>query len=90
MLNAMSHDILTIKAWDEKHLRAANHAAGVALWSWNVDTDAITMDDRAYDLWEVSKEAQNITFEILAAYPSRRHREGQVGICRDARSSRLL
>ena len=52
--------------WHEKHLRAATRAAGVALWSWNVDTDAITMDERAYDLWEVSKDEQNITFEILS------------------------
>jgi len=62
----MARDILTITAWDEKHLRAANHAAGVALWSWNVDTDALTMDESAYDLWEVSKEERNITFEILS------------------------
>ena len=55
-----------MKAWDEKHLRAANHAAGVALWSWNVDTDAISMDESAYDLWKVSKEERNITFEILS------------------------
>lgn len=55
-----------MKAWDEKHLRAANHAAGVALWSWNVDTDAISMDESAYDLWKVSKEEGNITFEILS------------------------
>ena len=52
--------------WDEKHLRAATSAAGVALWSWNVDTDAITMDERAYDLWEVSKDERTITFEILS------------------------
>jgi two-component sensor histidine kinase len=52
--------------WDEQHLRAATSAAGVALWSWNVDTDAITMDERAYDLWEVSKAEQKITFEILS------------------------
>ena len=52
--------------WHEKHLRAATRAAGVALWSWNVDTDAITMDERAYDLWEVSKDEQKITFEILS------------------------
>ena len=42
--------------WDEKHLRAATDSAGVALWSWNVDTDAITMDERAYDLWKISKD----------------------------------
>ena len=52
--------------WDEKRLRAANHAAGVALWSWNVDTDVITLDERAYDLWQVSKDETEITFEILS------------------------
>ena len=55
-----------IPIWEEKHLRAAVAAAGVALWSWNVDTDAVTMDERAYDLWEVSKNEKNITFEILS------------------------
>jgi two-component sensor histidine kinase len=53
-------------AWDEKHLRAATKAAGVALWSWNVDTDAITMDELAYELWDVPKDEENITFEILS------------------------
>ena len=62
----MSSNELTMPVWHEKHLRAATRAAGVALWSWNVDTDAITMDERAYDLWEVSKDEQNITFEILS------------------------
>lgn len=52
--------------WDEKHLRAATNAAGVALWSWNVDTDAITMDERAYDLWEISKDEKKVTFETLS------------------------
>jgi two-component sensor histidine kinase len=52
--------------WHEKHLRAATQAAGVALWSWNVDTDAITMDERAYELWDVPKHEQKITFEILS------------------------
>src|SRR6478736_2138541 len=62
----MSSNELTMPVWHEKHLRAATRAAGVALWSWNVDTDAITMDERAYDLWEVSKDEQKITFEILS------------------------
>ena len=52
--------------WHEKQLRAATRAAGVALWSWNVDTDAITMDERAYDLWGVPKEEKDINFEILS------------------------
>lgn len=61
----MSNEV-TMPVWREKHLRAATRAAGVALWSWNVDTDAITLDERAYDLWEVSKDEQRITFEILS------------------------
>lgn len=52
--------------WNEKHLRAATRAAGIALWSWNVDTDAIRMDEQAYDLWGVSKDEQDVTFEILS------------------------
>jgi two-component sensor histidine kinase len=56
----------TMPVWNEKHLRAATRAAGVALWSWNVDTDAITMDESAYDLWEISKAERKITFEILS------------------------
>lgn len=46
---------LSMPVWDQKHLRAATRAAGVALWAWNVDTDAITMDEHAYELWEVSR-----------------------------------
>jgi two-component sensor histidine kinase len=56
----------TMPVWHEKQLRAATRAAGVALWSWNVDTDAITMDERAYDLWQVPKNEKHITFEILS------------------------
>jgi two-component sensor histidine kinase len=52
--------------WSDKHLRAATQAAGVALWSWNVDTDAITLDERAYELWGVSKDQPSVTFEILS------------------------
>src|SRR6478736_409200 len=62
----MSSNELTMPVWHEKHLRAATRAAGVALWSWNVDTDAITMDEAAYDLWGVSKDERKITFEILS------------------------
>jgi two-component sensor histidine kinase len=52
--------------WDEKQLRAAIAAAGVALWSWNVETDEITMDDRGYDLWKVAKGGR-VRFEDLSA-----------------------
>ncbi|MGI4765162.1 MAG: hypothetical protein ACRYGP_08880, partial [Janthinobacterium lividum] len=39
--------------WDAEHLRIATDAAGVALFSWNVDTDEILMDERAHGLWDV-------------------------------------
>ena len=63
---AKSSNEVILPVWNEKHLRAATRAAGVALWSWNVDTDAITMDETAYDLWEVPKNESKITFEILS------------------------
>jgi two-component sensor histidine kinase len=53
--------------WDIKHLRLATDAAGVALWSWNVDTDEINMDDRGFDLWGEPKRAK-ITFEELSSH----------------------
>jgi len=52
--------------WDAKHLRVAADAAGVALWSWNVDTDRITMDDKAFTMWGVPKNGP-VTFEDLSA-----------------------
>ena len=39
--------------WDAARLRIAADAAGVGLWSWNVDTDEIAMDDRGHTLWGV-------------------------------------
>jgi len=53
--------------WGARQLRLAIDAAGVALWTWNVDTDAITMDDRAFELWGVSQSAE-VTFEDLSAH----------------------
>ena len=52
--------------WDERRLRIATDAAGVALWSWNVDSDQIAMDERAFVLWGVPARDQ-ITFEELSA-----------------------
>src|SRR2546423_8801856 len=62
----MPSDVTDMPVWNEKHLRAATHAAGVALWSWNVDTDAITLDERAYELWGIPKDQRKVTFEILS------------------------
>ncbi len=39
--------------WEPKNLVRAIEAAGVTLWSWNVDTDALAMDEPAYDLWGI-------------------------------------
>ena len=57
----------TPSVWDAKHLRLATDAAGVGLWSWNVDTDNITMDERAFDMWGVPSEGP-VTFEDLSAH----------------------
>ncbi|MGG5818324.1 sensor histidine kinase [Falsiroseomonas sp. HW251] len=52
--------------WPEVDLRAAIAAAGVGLWSWNVETDEIAMDPRAYGLWDVQESAA-ATFAALSA-----------------------
>lgn len=52
--------------WDARHLRLAIDAAGVALWSWNVNNDLLTMDERGCDLWGVA--SLEVTFEDLSAH----------------------
>ncbi len=65
----MSATANTIKPllWEPKNLVRAVEAAGVTLWSWNVDTDALAMDDRAYDLWGIAR-GDDISFEDLSAH----------------------
>ncbi|MFB9979240.1 sensor histidine kinase [Mesorhizobium kowhaii] len=53
--------------WEPKNLIRAVEAAGVTLWSWNVDTDALAMDDRAYDLWGIPRTT-DVKFEDLSAH----------------------
>lgn len=53
--------------WDEDKLRLAIEAAGVALWSWNVDNDKLTMDERGYHLWGVPI-SEFVTFEDLSSH----------------------
>ncbi len=53
--------------WEPANLVRAIEAAGVTLWSWNVDTDALAMDDRAYDLWGIPR-GDEIKFEDLSAH----------------------
>ena len=62
-----SHGREVQATWDLKRLRAATRAAGVGMWSWNVDTDAITMDDAAHRLWGAAI-GPTVTFETLSAY----------------------
>lgn len=53
--------------WDAKHLRLAIDAAGVALWSWNVDSDRLTLDERSFELWGLEK-GDDVTFERLSSH----------------------
>ena len=48
-------------------MRAANEAAGVALWSWNIDTDEIAFDHRAHELWGMPK-GKRLTLETLSSH----------------------
>ncbi|WP_298174992.1 HWE histidine kinase domain-containing protein [Novosphingobium sp.] len=51
--------------WQPDQLKRAVIAAGVALWAWNVDSDAFTMDDVGFALWGVA-DHENVTFEKLS------------------------
>ena len=63
----MTADSLKPLLWQPKNLVRAVEAAGVTLWSWNVDTDALAMDDHAYDLWGIPRET-DVCFEDLSAH----------------------
>ena len=54
-----------LNKWDEAHLRQAVLAAGVALWSWNVDSDNLTMDEQGYQLWGIEPHG-GLRFEDLS------------------------
>lgn len=53
--------------WKPENLVRAIEAAGVTLWSWNVDTNAFAMDEHAYDLWGIPRSEQ-VCFEDLSAH----------------------
>ena len=57
----------TAPVWDAERLRIATDSAGVALWSWNVDTDEIALDDRAHQLWHVQRSGP-VAFEALSTH----------------------
>ena len=62
----MSWEGSDASVWDAKRLRMATDAAGVALWSWNVGTDEIALDERAHNLWGVPR-GESVSFEVLSA-----------------------
>ena len=53
--------------WEPDNLVRAIDAAGVTLWSWNVDTDALAMDNHAYDLWGIDRGI-DVNFEDLSEH----------------------
>lgn len=53
--------------WKPENLRRAIHAAGVALWSWNVTNDRFAMDEQAFRLWGLVKNGE-VKFEDLSAH----------------------
>ncbi|WP_332690657.1 sensor histidine kinase [Devosia sp.] len=61
--------------WEVKNLKRALHAAGVALWSWSVETDAFAMDEQAFELWGLPQKSE-VTFEDLSSriHPADRDR----------------
>jgi two-component sensor histidine kinase len=63
----MSRESRTPQVWDAKRLRIATDAAGIALWSWNVDSDEINLDEKAHLMWGVPMQNGLITFEGLSA-----------------------
>lgn len=50
---------------DADALQRAVDAAGIAIWTWNVDSDRFAMDERGFDLWDVPTHA-DLTFEHLS------------------------
>jgi two-component sensor histidine kinase len=64
---AESFEKSRLPVWDSVHLRLAITAAGVALWSWNVDTNRFTMDERAFELWGVPL-SEYVSFDDLSAH----------------------
>jgi PAS domain-containing protein len=54
--------------WDAERLRVATDAAGVALWSWHVDTDEIALDERAHKLWGAPRRSETVTFQELSTH----------------------
>lgn len=61
--------------WEVESLKRALHAAGVALWSWTLESDAFAMDEQGFALWGLP-ETNAVTFELLSSriHPADRDR----------------
>ena len=68
-----SHDMHSL--WEVPNLKRALHAAGVALWSWTLETDVFVMDERAFELWGLD-QVEGVSFEDLSSriHPADRDR----------------
>jgi two-component sensor histidine kinase len=53
--------------WPANDLIRAVEAAGIALWTWNVDDDSFTMDARGFELWGLDWQPK-VSFEQLSAH----------------------
>lgn len=71
----MSAQEAASQIWRPEHLRLAINAASVALWSWQVDSDRLTMDERAFGLWGLPW-SKDVAFEDLSTllHPADRDR----------------
>lgn len=56
-------------------LKRALFAAGVALWTWTVETDVFSMDEKGFELWGLPQDGA-VTFEDLSSriHPADRDR----------------
>lgn len=54
-------------SWAPEELRRAVEAAGIALWTWDVDDDSFTMDPHGFELWGLTWK-RRVTFEELSAH----------------------
>ncbi|WP_324134632.1 sensor histidine kinase [Bosea sp. (in: a-proteobacteria)] len=66
---------LPFSHWTPDSLRRAIQAAGVALWSWNIEKDTFVMDEQGFAMWAVD-ETTELVFEDLSAriHPADRDR----------------
>ena len=51
--------------WPAEELLRGFEAAGLALWTWDVDDDSFTMDERGFALWGL-RWKEHLTFEDLS------------------------